>query len=141
MSMVACRCGRLNSDLKRNICPACGAPIAGAVNKKERKGLFASKTTEELYDPNVTSTKELKTRQTIVAVMLTLPLAFLFYACMNRQVQISSNPAAEHCRIQADRSARMSGAPTYKYATAESSTNAKLHFSRAGTSWTTNYFC
>lgn len=143
MAIVNClHCEYPFSNSTRDKCPKCGTPV---IAKIKRKGLFASKTPEELKDPLITSPSELRARAAIGLTIIALPVMFILSNCVaawnDPAAKEARSPEAERCRLIADLHAKAGGAKTYRYAEPVSATNAKLVFSNKGVSWETNYFC
>ena len=66
-------------------------------------------------------------------------LVFLIGWCMKPKT--AEERALDRCTIEAQLAGKAGGNPNFKYARAESSTEAKLWFSKNGVYWSTTYFC
>ena len=144
MAMITCDCGRQFSNLRHKECPSCGKPASGGpvdLAKPKRKGVFASKTKEELNDREITPIGELRFRQSMAGLIIVSVFVMLGSCIANIKWPEPVSKEAETCRLAADLHARAGGAKTYRFAEAVSATRAELNFSNKGVWWTTNYFC
>ena len=72
------------------------------VKKLSRKGLFASKTPDELNDRSITPLWELRTRVGIGIGVVLVPIGILFHACSNMNFEGGFTYSAQLCNDRKD---------------------------------------
>lgn len=75
-------------------------------------------------------------------VLVTATIGALIFAitwCMKPKT--AEERSRDRCTIEAQLAGKAGGNPNFKYARAESPTEAKLWFSKNGVYWSTSYFC